>query len=157
MSQAAAAKTRRARAAATATAPSATEPESFMSEPSIEREVTSDETSEIATAPIRRSRSFQALRPLSPVPTYLGIAIIVTGFVLLAIAWGGVAGEANVARQTPYLISGGLTGLGAIIVGVTTVNVAAKRRDSALREQQIQLLAAALQELKKRDSEPGDD
>ena len=88
-----------------------------------------------------------ALRPLSPVPTYIGIAVAAAGFVLLAVAWGGVAGEANVARQVPYLVSGGLFGIGLILVGLTIVNVAAKRRDAALRERQIQLLASAVRQL----------
>jgi hypothetical protein len=87
------------------------------------------------------------LRPLSPVPTYIGIAVAAIGFVLLVVAWGGVAGESNVARQIPYLVSGGLSGIGLILVGLTIVNVAAKRRDAALREQQIQLLAAAVRQL----------
>ena len=88
-----------------------------------------------------------ALRPLSPVPTYVGIAITVLGFVLLMIAWGQTAGETNVALQLPYLISAGLTGLGAILVGLTVVNISAKRRDALLREQQMSLLADALREL----------
>ncbi len=88
-----------------------------------------------------------ALRPLSPVPTYLGIAVTVLGFVLVMIAWGQTAGETNVALQVPYLISAGLTGLGFVLVGLTIVNVAAKRRDALLREQQMQLLSDALREL----------
>lgn len=88
-----------------------------------------------------------ALRPLSPVPTYLGIAVAAVGFVLLAIAWGQAAAETNVALQIPYLISGGMVGLGLIMVGVTIVNVAAKRRDALLRAQQTELLASALREL----------
>lgn len=88
-----------------------------------------------------------ALRPLSPVPTYLGIAVAAIGFVLIMIAWGQSAGETNVALQVPYLISGGMAGLGLIMVGVTVVNVAAKRRDAQLREQQTALLASALREL----------
>lgn len=88
-----------------------------------------------------------ALRPLSPVPTYLGVAITVIGFVLVMFAWGQAAGETNVAMQIPYLISGGMVGLGLIMVGVTVVNVAAKRRDALLREQQTELLASALREL----------
>jgi hypothetical protein len=88
-----------------------------------------------------------ALRPLSPVPTYVGIAITAVGFVLILIAWGKTAGELNVALQMPYLISAGLTGLGLVMVGVTTVSIAAKRRDAVLREQQTQLLADALREL----------
>jgi hypothetical protein len=88
-----------------------------------------------------------ALRPLSPVPTYLGIAVAAVGFVLVMFAWGQSAGETNVALQIPYLISGGMVGLGLIMVGVTVVNVAAKRRDALLREQQTALLASALREL----------
>ena len=88
-----------------------------------------------------------ALRPLSPVPTYVGIAITVLGFVLLMIAWGQTAGETNVALQVPYLISAGLSGIGFVLVGLTVVNISAKRRDALLREQQMGLLADALREL----------
>ena len=88
-----------------------------------------------------------ALRPLSPVPTYIGIALTLAGFVLVMIAWGQTAGQTNVALQLPYLISGGLSGLGLVLVGLTVVNVAAKRRDALLREQQMQLLSDALREL----------
>ena len=88
-----------------------------------------------------------ALRPLSPVPTYLGVAICVIGFALIAFTWGAVAGETNVALQMPYLVSGGITGLGLVMVGLTVVSVAARRRDAVLREQQNLLLADALREL----------
>ena len=88
-----------------------------------------------------------ALRALSPVPTYLGIAVVVIGFVLIGITWGAVADETNVALQIPFLVSGGLSGLGAILVGLTIISVAARRRDAALREQQSSLLADALREL----------
>lgn len=88
-----------------------------------------------------------ALRPLSPVPTYIGIAVAAVGFVLVLFAWGRSAGETDVALQIPYLISGGMVGLGLVMVGVTVVNVAAKRRDALLREQQNELLASALREL----------
>lgn len=90
-----------------------------------------------------------SLPALSPVPTYVGIAVSALGFALIAFAWGKVAGIAdNVALQLPYLVSGGLTGLGLVMVGLTIVNVAAKRRDALLRQQQTQLLADALRELR---------
>jgi hypothetical protein len=89
------------------------------------------------------------LPALSPLPTYIGIAVAAIGFAVLAFAWGKVAGIAdNVALQMPYLVSGGLTGLALVMVGVTIVNVAAKRRDVQLRQQQTQLLADALHELR---------
>jgi hypothetical protein len=87
-------------------------------------------------------------RPLSAVPTYIGVVVAALGFVAIAIAWGGVAGEANVARQVPYVVSGVGAGLALVMVGVTMISVAAKRRDAVLREQQIQLLAEALTELR---------
>lgn len=95
-----------------------------------------------------RAPSVHALPADSPTPTYLGIGVAAVGFVLIAFAWGQVAGETNVALQMPYLVSGGMVGLALVLVGLTIVNVAAKRRDAALRGQQTQLLADALHELR---------
>jgi hypothetical protein len=86
-------------------------------------------------------------RPPTPVPTFLGVAVTVRGFVAMAIAWAGVAGEDNVADQIPAVVSGVGFGLALVIVGVTIISVAAKRRDSMLREQQVQLLAQAITHL----------
>lgn len=102
---------------------------------------------EPGTEPRRITDRVPALRPISPVPTYVGIAVTAIGFVLIAIAWGTVAGETNVALQMPYLVSGGIAGLALVMVGLTVVSIAARRRDAALREQQTQLLADALREL----------
>ena len=99
--------------------------------------------------PVQRGPRLPALPALSPAPTYVGIAVAVVGFGLIFFAWSKVAGIAdNVALQMPYLVSGGLTGLGLVMVGVTIVNVAAKRRDAQQRQQQTQLLADALAELR---------
>lgn len=96
-----------------------------------------------------RQRRLPTLPVASAAPTYVGIGIAAVGFVLIAFAWGKVAGIAdNVALQLPYLVSGGLTGLGMVMVGLTIVNVAAKRRDAQLRQQQTELLADALNELR---------
>lgn len=128
-----------------------------MTDPTVPEEPMSTQAIEVvddSPAPPGRAhglRSLPALRPLSPTPTYIGIGVAAVGFVLLGVAWGGVAGEDNVAFQVPYLVSGGLVGIGLILVGLTIINVAAKRRDAALREQQIQLLAAALHELRADD------
>jgi signal transduction histidine kinase len=98
--------------------------------------------------PERASR-LPKLPALSPAPIYAGVAIAAVGFALIAYAWSKVAGIAdNVALQMPYLVSGGLTGLGLVMVGVTVINVAAKRRDALLRRQQTELLADALHELR---------
>ena len=99
--------------------------------------------------PAPRASRLPALNALSPTPTYIGIAVAAVGFGLIFYAWSKVAGIAdNVALQLPYLVSGGLTGLGLVMVGVTIVNIAAKRRDARLRQQQTELLADALHELR---------
>ena len=88
------------------------------------------------------------LRGTSPALTFIGVGVAIIGFVLIAVAWGQVAGETQVYLQLPYLVSAGLTGLGLVMVGLTVVNVAAKRRDAADRDRQIDQLVSILQELK---------
>lgn len=96
----------------------------------------------------RRRSTLASLNGLSPVPTYLGLGIVVIGFVLIGITWVKVADQVNVADQLPYFASGGFGGLGLIMAGLTAVSVAAKRRDSLLRAAQMELLASALLELR---------
>ena len=93
------------------------------------------------------SPRLRRVRPLSPVPTYVGMIVVVLGLVLIGIAWSRVAGEANVSRQVPYLVSGGIFGLAVVLIGLTTVNIASKRRETVLREQQTRLLADAVEQL----------
>lgn len=88
-----------------------------------------------------------ALRPQSPAPTYAGVALALAGFVLIAVTWGAIAPLKDVAKQLPYIVSGGLTGLGLILVGMTVVSVAARRREAALRERQTEVLSKALDQL----------
>src|SRR5689334_22617656 len=78
------------------------------------------------------------LRAESPAVTWIGLVVAAVGFVLIGIAWSQVAGETQVYLQLPYLVSAGLTGLGLIMVGLTVVNVSAKRRDAAERARQTE-------------------
>ena len=96
----------------------------------------------------RRPRLPSWARSGSPVLTYIGIAVAMLGFVLILVAWGQVAGETQVYLQVPYLVSAGLTGVGLVMVGLTIVNVAAKQRDAADRDRQIDQLVSILDELK---------
>ncbi|MDT7572852.1 MAG: hypothetical protein QOE05_3026 [Actinomycetota bacterium] len=84
----------------------------------------------------------------SPVPTLIGLVVVVGGFGLLGIAWGRIARETNVALQLPYLVSAGLTGLGLIMAGLVVVNISAKRQDAAERARQMDQLTLVLRELK---------
>jgi hypothetical protein len=88
------------------------------------------------------------LRAGSPALTYIGVAVAVLGFVLILLAWGQVAGETQVYLQIPYLVSAGLTGVGLVMVGLTIINVAAKQRDAADRDRQMDQLVSILGELK---------
>ena len=88
------------------------------------------------------------LRPGAPAVTYIGVGLAVLGFLLILLAWGQVAGETQVYLQIPYLVSAGLTGVGLVMVGLTIVNVAAKQRDAADRDRQMDQLVSILGELK---------
>ena len=103
---------------------------------------------EPAGARARGGRLPSWLRAGAPALTYIGIGVAILGFVLILVAWGQVAGETQVYLQVPYLVSAGLTGVGLVMVGLTVVNVAAKQRDAADRDRQMDQLVSILDELK---------
>ena len=47
----------------------------------------------------------------------LGMALPIVGLILIGVAWYGASGTGYVADQIPYLISGGLVGLGLVLIG----------------------------------------
>jgi hypothetical protein len=47
----------------------------------------------------------------------LGYLLIIAGFVVIGIAWWGISRTPIVAKQLPYLASGGLAGIGLITLG----------------------------------------
>lgn len=78
---------------------------------------------------------------------WIGLALVAAGFVAIFYSWTKVAGLVNVALQMPYLVSGGITGLALVIVGVTVVDVAVRRQDSHERTQQMTQINRILTEL----------
>lgn len=70
----------------------------------------------------------------------IGVVLVAAGFVALFLAWNGAAGLDHVEGQLPYLISGGLVGLGLIGAGLTIAVVQAHRRET-------EVLSAKLDEL----------
>ena len=62
-------------------------------------------------------------------PVSAGVALVVAGFIALFLAWNGAASKDYVEGQLPYLISGGLVGIGLIGAGLTVVNVQTRRAD----------------------------
>ena len=61
---------------------------------------------------------------------YLGYVLIGAGALLLLAGYLGVSREVIVARQIPYLVSGGLVGLGLITIGGRLLLIEDLRRDS---------------------------
>lgn len=80
--------------------------------------------------------------------TWIGVMLVAAGFAAIFYTWGQVAGVLNVAQQLPYLVSGGLSGLALIIVGVTVIDVAVRRQDSAERRQQLAQMTRTLAEVR---------
>ena len=68
-----------------------------------------------AIAVLRRPRSGRF--PLATVFVVLGGIFLPLGFVAILLGWYGVAHTLNVYEQNSYIISGGILGLGLIIVG----------------------------------------
>jgi hypothetical protein len=53
--------------------------------------------------------------------TLLGWALVTAGFVAIGAAWGQVQGTHVVAVQLSYMTSGGLLGLGLIVLGAALI------------------------------------
>jgi hypothetical protein len=128
-----------------------------IAEPPIEvhaLEAPSDEPTEITLVPVGRlrRRGLRApvwLRGRASSWIWIGVAIAAAGFVLLAIAWGQVAGETEVYLQIPYLVSAAFVGVGVIMVGVTALVVATKEQDTAAHRREVDELLGAIDELRR--------
>ena len=75
---------------------------------------------------------------------------VVLGFALIAFTWWKVSEFTNSAQQIPYLVSGGLTGLGLIVLGAAVLVVVTRSGDDKVREQQAEALVRALRDLADR-------
>jgi hypothetical protein len=104
-------------------------------------------TSELDT-PRRLRLRLPTFDPSSPALTWAGLAIAALGFAVIAFSWGKVAALLDVSLQLPYVVSGGLSGLALVMVGMTAINVAARRQDAAERTREMEALQAVLRELR---------
>ena len=62
----------------------------------------------------------------------LGLTFMLIGFVVIGFGWHGMAKNACPDCQLPYLLSGGATGLGLVLVGGTLL-IGAQLRDERLK------------------------
>lgn len=76
----------------------------------------------------------------------LGVGLAVAGFVLIFLGWNGAASVDRVPSQFPYLISGGVAGLGLVVVGAVLMLVQSGREDRARLRAEIVELREALEQ-----------
>ena len=77
----------------------------------------------------------------------LGVLFCLAGFVLVWVGWNGAASYNVATRQFPFLISGGIAGLGLIHVGVGLWIVQSQRAERARMEENLAGLNRVLETL----------
>ena len=60
----------------------------------------------------------------------LGVVLCLAGFVLIFLGWNGAASVDRITAQFPYLISGGIAGLGLVILGAIVISIDSRRDDN---------------------------
>jgi hypothetical protein len=65
----------------------------------------------------------------SKLGSVLGIVYCVAGFFLIFLGWNGAASNDNEPAQIPYIISGGIGGLGLVVLGSALIVVHSLRAD----------------------------
>jgi hypothetical protein len=77
----------------------------------------------------------------------LGVLFCLAGFVLVWVGWNGAASYDSSIRQFPFLISGGIAGLGLIQVGVGVWIVQSQRAERTRLEENLAGLNRVLETL----------
>jgi hypothetical protein len=89
---------------------------------------------------------------------WFGLLVVAAGFGLIAFTWGKTAGLVNVAEQVPYLVSGGLVGLGLIMTGLLMISLSVRRREALDRARQLEQVREAVVRLRAAiEEEPEDE
>jgi hypothetical protein len=82
------------------------------------------------------------MRGPAQLASYVAIGMIVTGFLVIGLAWNGAASLDFIQGQFPYLLSGGLGGLGLIVAGIAIMYVQTTRVLAAERSHQMDRINA---------------
>jgi hypothetical protein len=75
---------------------------------------------------------------------FLGLLFIAAGFVIIGFAWNGAAGKNFIQGQFPYLLSGGVSGLGLIITGSVLLLIATARAERQILTDKFDEMALLL-------------
>lgn len=77
----------------------------------------------------------------------IAVSMAVAGFLLIFFAWNGAAEYDTIQQQFPFALSGGLGGLGLIIVAMVILGVQMQRRLTAERARDMRELQQTLSRL----------
>lgn len=88
------------------------------------------------------------MRKVDQVMEIIGIALLPVGLTLILMGWMGASGTGWVFEQIPYLISGGMIGLGLLFASGTLYLASWISRSTAWNRQQTAMLLDALEQLK---------
>jgi hypothetical protein len=106
------------------------------------------EVSMSAPAPSRTAEVVDAVRRRwAGMAGRIGMGLGLLGFVAIFFGWNGAAGLDRVPGQIPFLLSGGATGIGLIILGAALLVAESNRRDRAVLQRQLDELNAAVARL----------
>ena len=79
---------------------------------------------------------------------WVGLLFVAGGFGLIVYTWSKVAALLDVALQLPYIVSGGLTGIGLVLFGLLVTNLSVRRREALERSRQLDEVREALVRLR---------
>lgn len=82
------------------------------------------------------------MRGPAKIASYIGVGMVVMGFLLIFFAWNFAADLDVIQRQFPYMLSGGVGGLGLIITGVAILAIQTQRQITAERARDMASLQA---------------
>ena len=77
----------------------------------------------------------------------LGVAFCVAGLAVIWAGWNGAASYNDIRKQFPYLISGGVTGLALVVIGVGLLIIQSQRADRVQLEANLTELRLILERL----------
>jgi hypothetical protein len=84
------------------------------------------------------------MRGPAQLASYIGVGMALLGLALIALAWNGAASVDFIQGQLPFLLSGGLPGLGLVIGGMGVLLIQALRTITAERGRQMAELNATM-------------
>lgn len=86
-----------------------------------------------------------APQSLSRLGGQLGVLLSLSGFLVMFFGWNGAASSNFVPAQFPFLISGGMVGLGIVVLGASLILVQNQRADMARLEAAVERVALAVE------------